>query len=298
MALKITQYYYAPPEQFSNSSLYLTWAGQRECDSHFSIGPRMTDSATMIFVANGQGYVEFGNSREPIPLTKGDMVTIFPKMRYHYYTNPEDPWEIIWVSFKGTHAVSYIQDIGITPSNCVIRSVLSHSVHRTLMIIINTLGDPDDGPRLAATGSLYMLFAYLREHIDKTQRISENLRQDVAVMKATHFIEENYQLDLDVEMLCHHVNYSRSYLSRLFKAETGMTIPEYISTIRVARAKHLLTESQIPMREVAASVGINDPFYFSKIFKKHTGISPSEYRAENQAAEEPQNLQDNPPLRN
>ena len=57
-----------------------------------------------------------------------------------------------------------------------------------------------------------------------------------------------------------------------------MTIPEYTNNVRVQNAKVLLTETNISLREIAASVGIGDPFYFYKIFKNITGISPSAYR--------------------
>ncbi len=280
MTPSVTQYFHAPADKYEHSDLYITWAGHRICSPDYSVGPRVMDSYKLVFVINGKGHIEFGNE-DPICAATGDMFSIFPRQRYHYYASPDEPWELMWVCMNGEYCRDILLDIGIQPDRHITHNVLTPSIQRTLLTIINSLGYTEDTLRLAATGNLYILFSYLVQITKKKKNVSDQYRQDAAVYKAIRFIEENYHLDINVQMLCQHVNYSRSYLSRIFKAETGMTIPEYTNQVRIQHAKTLLTDTKVPMREVATSVGINDPFYFSKIFKTITGQSPTSYRAEN-----------------
>lgn len=279
MTPSVTQYFHAPTDKYLNSDIYVTWAGHRCCEPTHNVGPRVMDSYKLVFVINGKGFIEYGTDK-PVHTKQGDLLVIYPKQRHHYYADPNDPWELMWVCINGEYCSDILHDIGITGERNIYHNAVTPAIQRTLLTIINSLGNTDDSLRLVSTGEMYILLSYLTQVINQQEHVSDQFRHDAAVLKAIRFIEENYHLNLDVNMLCHHVNYSRSYLSRIFKSETGMTIPEYTNKVRIEHAKTLLTDTNIPMREVATSVGINDPFYFSKIFKSITGQSPSSYRSE------------------
>ena len=68
------------------------------------------------------------------------------------------------------------------------------------------------------------------------------------------------------------------YFSKIFKEETGRNFIEYITEIRMDRAKELLAGRDMSMKEICAAAGYSDPNYFSRIFKKHTGVTPTEYK--------------------
>lgn len=273
----VLQYFHTPSAEFLDSSIYITWAGHRYCTSEHKVGPRVMDSYKLVFVISGKGYLKQGDAKL-VSLSQGDMFVLFPRDRHYYYADTNDPWEIMWVAFNGTLCKSLLGSLGLNQKNYILSNALTHSIQRTLHTLINSLGDTDDTNRLCATGQLYILFAYIKQITEANLKRSEELKQDPCVWKAIRFIEQNYYLDLDVEMLCKHVNYSRSYLSRIFKSEMNMTIPEYTNMIRIQNAKTLLVESDMPMREISTSVGINDSFYFSKLFKKLTGQTPRDYR--------------------
>jgi len=245
------------------------------------IGPRVLDTYKLLFIINGKGYLKQGDS-PLMTLSQGDIVVLFPKERHHYYADPEDPWELMWVSFNGGICETLIREVGFSNDNFILTNAMTHSIQRTLQTLINSLGDTDDTDRLCATGQLYILFAYLRQMGENQKRHPDMSNQDPCVWKAIRFIEQNYYLDINVEMLCKHVNYSRSYLSRIFKSEMNMTIPEYTNMVRIQNAKSLLTETNMPMHEISTSVGVHDSFYFSKLFKKVTGETPREYRKSHQ----------------
>lgn len=276
----VTQYFHTPSEEFLNSSMYITWAGHRHCDSEQSAGPRFLDTYKLVFVISGCGYLKTGG-RKLKTLKKGDLFVLYPKEQHHYYADNNDPWEIMWISFNGNLAETLLSEAGFSRESNVLNRILTHSIQRTVQTIINSLGDTEDTHRLCATGQLYILFAYLKQITEVKEKRNEEIRQNSCVWKAMRFIEQNYYLDIDVDMLSEHVNYSRSYLSRTFRSEAGMTIPEYITRIRIQNASALLKDSDMSVKEVAISVGMKDSFYFSKLFKKVTGDTPREYRKKN-----------------
>lgn len=275
----LIQYYHAPSEEFLNSSLYLTWAGHRQCSPDFSEGPKLIDSYIMLFVLNGHGYAELHNG-ESKRLSKGDFLIYYPKQRHYFYADENDPMEIMWLYFQGTHCADMLNAIGLNADEPLHHFFISHSIQRTMTTIINALGMTDDIHRLAATGETMILFSYIQNTLQGRNRLKDTYKQDTAISKVLSFIEENYHMDINIDILCNYVNYSRSYLSRLFKKEVNMTIPEYANTIRIQHARILLIETSMSMREVASSVGFSDPYYFSNVFKSFTGYSPSAYRAE------------------
>lgn len=91
-------------------------------------------------------------------------------------------------------------------------------------------------------------------------------------------IKCNFAEDITLTDLAREYGISASHLSGLIKAELKMSFSEYIAARRVQKAKELLADEKISIEEIAAQVGYSDYFYFTKVFKKNAGISPSKYR--------------------
>lgn len=132
-------------------------------------------------------------------------------------------------------------------------------------------------------------FKTLGEIRDWLKRIAGSLIEDISrnrsrytrmqVAKATEYIEEHYADEkLSLHDLCRHVLMSTSYFSLVFKQITGETFIEYLTRVRIERAKALLTTTSLKFYEIASKVGYADPNYFSLLFKKHTGQTPREFR--------------------
>lgn len=98
------------------------------------------------------------------------------------------------------------------------------------------------------------------------------------VVRAQNYIQENFCRDLSLDEVSRQLDLSPYYFSKLFKEETGSNFVEYVTNLRMDRAKQLLTEEGRSMKEICAEVGYSDPNYFSRIFKKNTGVTPTEYR--------------------
>lgn len=99
------------------------------------------------------------------------------------------------------------------------------------------------------------------------------------VSRASNYIYINYSnKDLDVQSICDYLHISPSYFSRLFKSEKKETIIEFLTRIRMEKSKELLKKTSMKVFEISEAVGYEDTHYFSYNFKKHIGITPTEYR--------------------
>lgn len=106
---------------------------------------------------------------------------------------------------------------------------------------------------------------------------SRFIREQVG--KATAYIEANYSSDrLTLQEICRHVLMSTSHFSQMFKQHTGETFIEYLTRVRMDKAKTLLRTTPLKFYEIAGQVGYADPNYFSLLFKKHAGLSPRDFR--------------------
>ncbi len=92
------------------------------------------------------------------------------------------------------------------------------------------------------------------------------------------YINEHLPDNLSLACLAELFHFNPSYLSRLFKAETGTNLSDYITEMRVERAKLLLQDYKLKIYDVSSAVGFESPHYFTRFFKKSTGLTPYEYR--------------------
>lgn len=100
------------------------------------------------------------------------------------------------------------------------------------------------------------------------------------VSKAKDYIDESYHFeDLRLDKICRQVYVNESYLRLLFKKELGVTISDYISSLRMDKAKELIDKGGMRFSDIGEAVGISDAAYFSKCFKRYFGMSPKEYEA-------------------
>jgi YesN/AraC family two-component response regulator len=98
------------------------------------------------------------------------------------------------------------------------------------------------------------------------------------VRQAMAYLHEHYAEEISREALAEQLRISGDYLTLCFRAEIGMTFVTYLNRYRVNQAKILLSESEMSITKVAASVGFADSAYFSRVFRQHVGMSPDAYR--------------------
>ena len=106
-------------------------------------------------------------------------------------------------------------------------------------------------------------------------------KDESTVARACKYIQENFRRELSLDDVSKEVNVSPYYFSKLFKEEVGENFIDYLTALRIGNAKELLKRPPLSVREAGLQSGYPDPNYFSRIFKKHTGMTPREYREQN-----------------
>lgn len=120
--------------------------------------------------------------------------------------------------------------------------------------------------------------------VRKTQEVCRGMitvkekESETVISKAKNYIQENYQKDISLDDVSRHVDISPYYFSKLFKQEDGRTFIEYLTGIRIQEARRLLRNPGYSIKEIGIMCGYSDPNYFSRIFKKYEGVTPSEFR--------------------
>jgi len=119
-----------------------------------------------------------------------------------------------------------------------------------------------------------------RERIVHTIKNAQELQKkkiNRAIVNAKVFINENFSNEITLEEVSKEVCVSTHYFSRLFKEETSENFIEYLTRVRLDRAKELMKNSDLSIKEICFKVGFADPNYFSHTFKKTEKLTPSEY---------------------
>lgn len=111
---------------------------------------------------------------------------------------------------------------------------------------------------------------------------ADKIENDIAVYrkyeKLYKYIEDNLYADISVAEVCRHIGFSQTYIGQKFKADTGSTIKQYITSAIIERLRYLLLVTNLSISDIAKELRFDSESYCSKFFKKHMGISPSEYR--------------------
>ncbi|MEW4286301.1 response regulator transcription factor [Priestia koreensis] len=107
------------------------------------------------------------------------------------------------------------------------------------------------------------------QEADKPQTIIE---------KAQSFVNQHYAEDVSMEQVAEWVNLSSYYFSKVFKSESGQTFTDYLTEVRMEKAKQFIANMELSLKEICFLVGYKDPNYFSRAFKRYTGMTPTDYR--------------------
>ncbi|MBE6811024.1 MAG: AraC family transcriptional regulator [Ruminococcaceae bacterium] len=134
----------------------------------------------------------------------------------------------------------------------------------------------------SVTGKLYQkscLLELLAYYFDHVEEIRKDYFRDERIMSVLKYIDQNYQRRLTIQELSDVVHLHPNYFINLFHDVVDMTPMEYVNNVRINRAKELMQKAvhKIPINEVASQIGFTDVHYFSRLFKKKTGYTPTEY---------------------
>lgn len=128
--------------------------------------------------------------------------------------------------------------------------------------------------------------ASLNAFLDEAEKLAASRFQQAGngnMRKLLEYIDEHYSEPLSLSSLSRHFHFNPSYLSSYFSAHNDEGFSEYLNKIRIAKAAELLRADEMAISEISARVGYSDHSYFTKVFKKQTGMSPSQYRRQHRS---------------
>lgn len=172
------------------------------------------------------------------------------------------------IHFCGTAAEEMLKKAGFDRS-LVVRNTPSDAKCIFELLIRNYRS----GDELTACGNLLRLVSLLSP--DGTRPFKDT---EMLVFKEAEYISAHYSEEIDFDLCAKRCNMSRSRFTHLFTKTVGTSPLQYQQQFRLEQASELLRFSGLSISEVSESVGFSDALYFSRLFRKHTGISPSEYR--------------------
>ena len=117
---------------------------------------------------------------------------------------------------------------------------------------------------------------YLKQYRETGRRDTESLMSEEAI----HFMQENIEKKITLEDIAKYLGYSASHFSMIFKKQTGMSPLNYINKLKIKEACYLLKNTDMKINQICHKVGIEDCYYFSRLFSKTMGMSPKEFRVE------------------
>lgn len=240
--------------------------GEEQCAPGHSYGYASREYYLLHYVMNGRGV--FSRGEETYSLRRGSLFLIRPGELTFYKADDKMPWEYVWIGFDGELCPSLLETTGFAGGNCWVEAPAASGLFEELRAI------PDRQPstELALCAVLFKLFGLLCTE-EKHGRPPRDY-----VARTADYIKANYALPISIGSIAAMLGIDRRYLSRIFLREIGVTPKEYLVRVRLSRAAGLLETTSYTIAETARSVGYDDVYNFSKIFKKKYGISPAYYR--------------------
>ncbi|WP_116188886.1 AraC family transcriptional regulator [Paenibacillus taihuensis] len=243
---------------------------------HYRERPEGTDAHIFIYCIDGHGHVELDGG-EPLDTGPGSLIVIPAYLPHRYWASEHEPWSIYWFHLKGDHARELTQIYGLesklVPLPRTIVSEFVANIDQSLAIIL-------DRP--------YSIHAHV--YVSQTIRwvlsgvgqelmhANQDHKRDQYLEKAMRYMNEHVGTTVRLPELARSTGLSTQHLIYLFKKETGFSPIDYFLRMKMQHAASMLDLTDLNVREIAAAVGLADPYYFSRIFKKLMGHSPTEYR--------------------
>lgn len=256
-------------------AMAVTYSGHQKCESTHRWGKGIRDRYILHLVLSGKGtYI---TPEGEFSLSRGDIFLIRPFTEIEYYADSSEPWEYYWVNFIGDDAEYLLKKTDFKP-DCPVMRGCSEEIYSAMKNIVNNPASKRY-ENIELTGRLYILLSLLIKASSETIPYSKSEEDKKRILKAARaYIGTNYPLPISVDDISKAINISRSTLFRIFKSELNISPTDYLISYRITQAKRLLTETDLSVTAVARSVGYEDNLYFSRAFKKKSGVSPSEFK--------------------
>lgn len=277
-------------------SLFITDIGHYpRAEHHHCRRAEGINQYVLIYCVDGRGYYVIDGERHEV---NKNQYFILPAWKTHEYGASEGGWwSIYWVHFRGACAHVYAEGASIPQTiNIAVNSRISDRIDIFEEILTTLTPDPyaSSGGREYSLGIEDMRYASsLLHHFLASMRYLGQFRRAKAplsmrkgnedraidiVEQAIHYMRENIENRITLSDVLQYIGYSQSHFSALFKKKTGQSPLFYFNRMKVEYACRLLKTTDLKVNQICYKVGIDDPLYFSRMFSKIVGMSPTKYK--------------------
>ena len=233
-----------------------TLFGYENCEKCHSYGPAMRTYWLVHYVVSGTGIFRIDSKEYSVH--PGELFIAPPYTEMYYEADKKNPWSYIWIGFDATHGLP-------APLPYILKLPEANNVFNAM----KNCADFSEGRSAFLCSKLWELFALILG--------KEKHPQNDYVKIALDCIHAEYATGITVNEIASRLNIDRTYLHHLFKEKVGISPKQYLLNHRMNIAASLLKNNNASVAIASYSVGYTDSFVFSKMFKKHFGVSPSQY---------------------
>jgi AraC-like DNA-binding protein len=244
-----------------------------EAHGHY-INRSQHDDNLMIYCTEGVGHVETQHFKGPVK--QGDVLLLPEGLAHHYHANEHTPWTVYWFHFGGEHSAELINNLSYQPEYPVTTLGLQPQLiadFKRLLSIRHT------GYRSAAyvhaASIVQQILCYLAMEIRDAHASQQH---NFSLDAIQQFMLERLDGDLSLDTLAANFNLSKYHFSNKYKQLTGYPPIKHFIHMKMERACYLLDTSLSSVKTISNQLGYDDPLYFSRLFRKTTGTTPTQYR--------------------
>ena len=257
-----------PNQQYPNEphpdSHKLTWNRGRILNDYY-----------IIFITKGKGVFEAENLA-PTEVTAGQCFFLFPGVWHRYKPDSKSGWEEYWLGFNGYYIQQLMNNLNFNSAKPFVDIKSNKEVIELLLRISDRVKIANLGYHQEIAGITLQLLGIL--HTISKFKVYDNDPVGRLIAKAEFILQESHEKQVDVENLAGQLPMGYSAFRKAFKRITGFSPNQYHLNLRLSRARDLLINTNLNISEITYQTGFDSVFYFSKVFKKKTGISPMAYR--------------------
>jgi len=242
----------------------------RHFSNHTALG---REDFYLQYLAKGRMDVWIGGV--PYVMEPGQAILYYPHTGYRYAMHGADEVQYYWLHFTGSEAEELVRSCQI-PNKTLLDIGASTSLILDFEEIFQDFILRDECFDRSTAARLTAICVKLHRSADTVA--GNRSETDSRIYHSLAYIHKNYAHDLNIEELAAQEHLSPSRFRALFKERTGLSPMDYLTALRINHARQLMSQTELTMREIADMVGYEDQLYFSRIFKKRTGFTPSAYR--------------------
>lgn len=271
-----------PSKNFVDLGMYQF--GWERCAPSHSYGPIARNHFLFHYVLSGTGKLFAENEKKEsisYSVKSGQGFLIFPNQVCTYIADQEIPWEYVWIEFDGIHAKEVISLTGLSWGQPIYKARYRDIAETMKSEMLYIAHHANESP-LHLIGHMYLFMDSFIRSATSIILPKQNSLRDFYIKEAITYIEQNYQNEITIEDIARVCGLNRSYFGKIFHDAIGKSPQEFLISYRMIKATELLKYSKLSIAEIGQAVSYQNQLHFSRAFKKIYGISPRQWRAENQ----------------